>query len=522
MKDVPPQFEKYRLEHSRLRDPELVRSSIELIPVAMDPFAKPAPPGNKRLAKGKRRKERSKRRSRKLPDAPADLAARPEPDAAVNDASGAHPGYERFTEYLLQSKTSATDAENEQLAASDGAKLPDRAKNAKVTISPLTMARRVSLFQDQQFEFSAPDGQQVELAWLTAEGGALHRAQMDHVSSDVFRAIVSMADGEYLLGYAVDGVMRADARSARRLLLRCNGLFAPFELKRHWQPITLHNRGRTNEIVRLETDAVWLAVESGLPLPANERIQTHIRLMPEAMSHGLNRAKVRALTRGNDADSVAEAEVAVEAETNGMIAELRCHHREFDSILQGVESLQVHVEVAARGSGVLNGMILLRHTEEIVDFRLEASIESPRYSHTFTIDSGRLPYREEGSLKLTLITDSYLANHRLLETEVPYRLIYLKKSLPALAFGRVAYGATRTLRLEVERSDGREIEIDVERPEEIEHCLEIYPLSDRAFSFRLDTRVLAPGDKISQAITLTDRVSGLRDRVKVLAEISPN
>lgn len=520
MKDVPPQFEKYRAEHSRLRDPELVRSSVELIPVAMEPFAKPAPPvpsGNKRLAKGQRRRERSKR----LPQLPPDLIAPPEPDIAVGSAPGDQPGHERFTEYLWQ-KTSAAGAAPPQLPGPASANLPDLPKKAKITISPPALSRRISLFQDQQFEFSAPGGQQVEMAWLTAGGGEVHRAQMDRASPDIFRATVSLADGEYLLGYLVDGVMQTDGRSARRVLLRGDGLFAPFELKRYWQPITLHNRGRTDEIVRLETDAKWLAAEPLLTLPANNRIQTLIRLAPQAMSQGLNRAKVRALTQGNGADPVAEVEVAIEAETNGMIAEMKCHHRRFDSILQGVDSLEVSVEVAARGSGALNGMILLRHTEEIANFRIEASSESARHSHTFTIDSGRLPYREQGSLKLTLITDSYLANYRLLQTEVPYRLIYLKKSLPALAFGRMAHGTTRTLRLEIERSDGQKIEIDVAPPEEIKHCLEFYPLSDSAFSFRLDTRVLAPGDKISQEIMLTDRVSGLRDRMKVLAEVSPN
>jgi hypothetical protein len=78
------------------------------------------------------------------------------------------------------------------------------------------------------------------------------------------------------------------------------------------------------------------------------------------------------------------------------------------------------------------------------------------------------------------------------------------------------------MRLEVERSDGQEIELSVELPASAASYLEAYAARADAYVFRLDTSALPPGTSISETVELIDRKSGLRDQIKVLATVARN
>jgi hypothetical protein len=104
--------------------------------------------------------------------------------------------------------------------------------------------------------------------------------------------------------------------------------------------------------------------------------------------------------------------------------------------------------------------------------------------------------------------------------DIPYRLIYLRKSLSALSFGTIRVGGTKNLRLEVMRSDGREIELTVELPPGAENYLEAYPTRDGTYVFRFDAGRLSPGSSINETVEFIDRRSGLRSQIKLLGAVA--
>jgi hypothetical protein len=235
----------------------------------------------------------------------------------------------------------------------------------------------------------------------------------------------------------------------------------------------------------------------------------------------LNDGFLRAQAYRNDGElTAAMSDIELVGTAGGVVSMFKYEPREFGWIMQGMEHLRLDVEVTVHGQGSLNGMVMLRHSGEVADFRLDTAGEERRFRHTFDIDSANLPYRAKGALKITFVTDSYLANYKFAEAEVQYGLTYLMKSLPALAYGQVRKGATRTLRLDVKRSDGREIDLEASIPAHASRYLEAYRAGHSAFSFRFDTRELPPGTEISEEVSLVDRSSGLSDRIKVLAAVA--
>jgi hypothetical protein len=177
------------------------------------------------------------------------------------------------------------------------------------------------------------------------------------------------------------------------------------------------------------------------------------------------------------------------------------------------------VKVHASGAGPLSGMLLLLPLGESVDFHSSEVRENATFQQDFVIPSGRLPPGESGRMKVTLVTDSYLVNRRVLETEIPYRAVYLKKSPPALIFGSVPPGAAHTLRLVAQRSDGKELDLRAAIPRHAAAYLTATRIETDTYAFRLDASRLQPGTPVIEDIALTDGTSGLRDKIKVIAEV---
>lgn len=96
--------------------------------------------------------------------------------------------------------------------------------------------------------------------------------------------------------------------------------------------------------------------------------------------------------------------VNIEARCIGVLPELIYTPRSFGAIMQGKEEAHLTVEVQARGRGVLNGMIVLAHSGEMIDLRPEADSEPAKFTHHFTINSLHLPCRDEGQVKIKLIS----------------------------------------------------------------------------------------------------------------------
>jgi hypothetical protein len=180
--------------------------------------------------------------------------------------------------------------------------------------------------------------------------------------------------------------------------------------------------------------------------------------------------------------------------------------------------LKFRLTVAGRGKGPLLGTLLFPQLGDHVDFSFAEVSAGSVFNHDLAVAPQRL-MRETGVFKIVLVTDSYLANRRVLQMQVPYRAIILKKSLPVLLFGSIPQGSVKTLRFSAQRSDGRELNLLPAIPGHASHYLTVARNNTNAFSFRLDATKLQPGTSINDTIMLTDAASGLQDTIKVIAQV---
>lgn len=390
-----------------------------------------------------------------------------------------------------------------------------------VVIEPAEIICRLDAFYDRSFEVVAPRARKVELLWR--RGGDFRRAAMDHGHHDRFAATVGMEDGEYLFAYEVDGRTAPDARHAQRLLLCREGVFAPLRLERYGRTLALRNVGEDNGILWVETRTPWLEAGAERTLPAGHEMLVPVRLLPERMEPGENRGELHVGVLRTGEDEVPHdfpVPVTAELTTGGAVPIFTFSPADLGDLIQGGELARLEVKVEARGRGALRGMITLAHTSEVADFILEAEGEPRRFSHVFNVDSAHLPCRERGAVTVTLINDCYLADRRLFRAEVPYRLTYLKKSLPVMNFGAVRQGFTKTMRLEVARSDGEEVELEVSLPDSAVPHLECHIVRSGVYVFRFRAPARAPGTPLEGDVILTDRRSELQDRIKFMAEVA--
>ncbi|HEX8140674.1 MAG TPA: hypothetical protein VF544_24115 [Pyrinomonadaceae bacterium] len=539
MSESVNRFERFRQEHARLHDPALVRGAVEFAPVELSEIA---PAADRRSAKKKKKRHGLKGGRASAKENTSQAPAEPLEDERLLPAA--------FIRRLRQRSHGA--AAPTQEGADD--KTPARTAQGepRIEVEPQSVACSLSLFDEQSFVLDAPAAQKVELAWCEelAQDGRhtsatpalnasrasatsyreVHRVVMDHKQGDQFETRIGVPDGSYLFAFAVDGYMRPDVRQARRVLLTTNGLFAPLMLARRQRTLLLTNTSAAEERVMLEASVPWIMPEqTQFVVPAHGSIKLKIGFdlaaMPAELNQGLLHLSVEREERRVAAGVV---HFAAQVEVGGALPAFSFTPREFGEVKQGIDEPRLAVEIIACGRGPLNGMISLPHSGELADFRLNADggSDAAHFAHTFQIESANLPqpqpHHTEATLKVMLITDSFLANYRLCRAEIPYRLVHLKKSLPALSFGTVRAHGTKSMRLEVERSDGREIELSVALPESAASYLEAYAARADAYVFRLDTSALPPGTNISETVELIDRRSGLRDQIKVLATVARN
>jgi len=531
--DITEQFARFAREHARHYDPVSLDDEVQLVPVDLERESEPKGRKSKKRPHAKKRRAGPPTSSGEGTD-PLKTEASQAEESVIGPAP---PEVQRAPPDLVSRILRAQDqwgVIGKELRAS--IRLGQRTEKSvgspvtgegegpqqapRIAIEPQTLFWDLALFNDHPFQVHAPRAEKVSLVWQQPERETGGRVQMDNTSQSMFETTIGVLDGDYLFTYDVDGCTRPDSRYSQRIVVKSGGVFAPVRLARREKTIALRNQSSWDEIVRLESDSPWLVAESELRLPAFERVEAIVRVLPEKMGRGKNTGRLTAsVPRQGNVVVAASIPVEVRLEAGGAVPEMRCRPTEFGWIVQGEDRLVFEVEVRATGRGPLTGMIFLGHPGEAVDFQIDAGSDQSVFTRMFTIDSLDLPHRPDGSLKLTLVSDCYLANYRLIELILPYRLVYLKKSLPALTFGKVRHGLARTLRLEVERSDEKAVELEVAVPKSAKRYLQAFRARPDAYSFMFDTRGLRVGDAIDEVVTLADKASGLRDQIKVLAEV---
>jgi hypothetical protein len=304
-------------------------------------------------------------------------------------------------------------------------------------------------------------------------------------------------------------------------------VFAPLEITRPKETLAITNCRRRDERVLLETQEPWIKLNSAfIELLGLESGKVSVDFDTTAMVTGPNEGRLHLkVWRDDAAISVGMIHFAVELIVGGAVAEFSFTPMDFGEINRGIDDVQLQCEVQAHGVGPLNGMISLPQSGELVDFRLDASEETnSRFTHTFIINSADLvlpqPRTTDVDFEMLILTDSFLANDRLSRIHIPYKLIYLKKSVPAIFFGTVRVGETKAMKLEVVRSDAREVQLAVSLPFTTGAFIEALPLRPDAYVFRLHAGQLRAGTEIEETVQLIDQNSGLRDQIKILATIA--
>jgi hypothetical protein len=516
--DAFEQFARFAMEHARLYSPVSSDSEVELVPVA------PNRNQSARNAKKRRRRKGSGATRARLDRGqvsgdrrePSKIGGDPDP-ASIQKLSSASQlmhtlpaGHE-----LGPDEQPGPRIESAVLARGAGPQGKPR-----IAFEPHELTLNLPVFNDQHFHLHAPKAQEVSLVWQESGSDIVQRVHMEQSSLGEFEAVVAMDDADYLVTYEVDAAGRPDPRYATRVVVKNGCAFAPMRISRKELVLALHNYATWDEVVCLEADSPWLVTQGEVVIPAHGLAETIARILPERMGQGKNNTGLTAFVRrGQKVVVAASASLEINLEAGGAIPEMRCEPNGFGWIVQGQDVLEFDVEIRARGHGQLRGMVYLGHTGEATDFQVEASGDPSLFLKRYTVDSLDLPHRSEGILKVTLVSDSYLSNNRVIEARLPYQLVYLKKSLPALAFGRIKQGLARTLRLEVDRSDGQPVDLEATVRESARHYLQAFRARPNAYSFMFDARDLQVGYTIKEVVALVDRGSGLRDQVKVLAEV---
>jgi hypothetical protein len=394
----------------------------------------------------------------------------------------------------------------------------------RVSVSPSTLSEHIALIPEQTINATIKDATSVELVWQSTDAPVAQRVVMNYQKQQSFRSTIGVEPGNYLFAYVANNGMRPDSRYGQRLLIRPDAVLARVTAPPEVRSLMLRNQRPTDENVRLEVNVPWLVPElSQLRIPGRTTVKVALRLAPEKMAPGLNNGILSVLAQRSGTEIEAATFCAsVMAEVKGAIPEIKHQPTKFGWVRQGVDKLNFQILLKAQGSGLLRGTFIVNHVRDAKRFTLEANEPSWK-PFNFEVDSVDLPYRTDGSIKITLLTDSYLANHRFFEIEIPYRLLYLDKSLPALIFRAVPKGSTRTIRLEVTRKDREEVRLGVEIPTAIRPYLKAYPgFRTNSYSFCFDTRGFPFGEPVEGEVKLVDTRSGLQDRIKVQVSVGPS
>lgn len=505
MTESEARFLRLKEEHARLHDPSVLRGAVELVPIDLRELTLLAA----------RRKKKTKGRKRGTAG----------PSHSVATQAGEQLLPVDFLRALIEPTPDAQSKDKTAKRPKSDPAIP------QIKVGCNTVTLNVRLFQEITFALDVAATKQVELVWRNSKNAAktaseLQQVVMDHRHGDHFETQIGIADGDYHFAYKVDGQMRTDARFSQHVFLSREGLFTPRTLRRHSQTICVANKGPSPEQVRFQTNQPWIMPPASIDVPAHGSVEAIIRFAPPLMKIGLNEGLFHLFVpRDGHEIEAGKVHFSVEAHTSGAMPSISFSPLDLGQLRQGMDQRQLSVQITALGRGLLNGMISLPHSGELIDFHLDADdFEKARRTHTFQIHSSGLPRPQpnqvQAQLRLMVLTDSFLGNYRICRAEIPYSLVHLKKSLPALSFGTVRLGKTKVMRLEVKRSDNQSVDLDATLPTGAASYLHVSAVRPDTYDFRFDATSLMPGTSISETVELIDRNSGLRDQVKVLATVA--
>jgi hypothetical protein len=421
-----------------------------------------------------------------------------------------------------RSLTDPTQIQPIRVRSRDGSKGGN--ERQEVILKPTSIECRLPFFGNEQFQLDDLGFEAAELVCKEDGNGRLSVA-MDK-SNGKFLTVLGLQDGGHLFAFRINGCLFPDPTRGRTLTICNSGIFSRLKVSRQTRPFTVLNDSPNAQLLRINSESDWLIPDkSQLDLQARSSAKILVHFNVARMKEGLNEGSVNlSVKEGERIRPAGAVQFAVLLTIDGAVSDVSVSPSEFGEVKQGIGKLHLNVKVTTSGRGPINGVITLPQSGELIDFHLIADGEPSIFTHTFQIESTHLPKPQprqtQAELALTILTDSFLANRRLFRAKLLYKLLYLRKSLPALSFGIIRENSTKSLRLDVSRSDNEDIDLMVELPVAAANHVEIYQARPNAFVFRLNSTGLPAGTSYKEIVSLRDRKSGLRDQIKILATVA--
>jgi len=373
-------------------------------------------------------------------------------------------------------------------------------------------------FPSAVFTYCSPSGKNVEMLWQPKTGESLQRALMDNQSYDKREAAIFLDYGEHLFTFKTGNLVCPPINYSQRLRFQKTGIFAFYESKKPELLVLLSNPTKNAILVLVKGKKEWLK-DSYWMLPPLSRKCIALNFLPENPALGTSEAEVQIeCLSGRVFTKVNSFNLSIETKVNRAFPTFRCKLAKASARYESKPDARLIINISLQGTGSLTGSLLIPQIGAHANFRTEDTATNSDFEYSFPIPSEKFILCGN-TLKVILVTDSYYANMRFQEKSVAFQKVYLKKSLPALFFNDMLPGSERTLPLVVRRTDGKSFHLKTSVPPGCEKYLKVFRRDSSALIFHFDTSNLRPGTKINEIIGLIDADSGLRDRIKIIANV---
>jgi len=380
------------------------------------------------------------------------------------------------------------------------------------------------LFEETQFTIPRENSQH---AFLTGDFNKWKSPayRMEQVG-DNFEVWLALSDGEYYYRFLVNGEPRLDALQPSTVYITKHGAASLKTIQRCTRQIVWHNRNASTFSGRLEPQANWLNVSpSELTLDADDKAYITLTLVPSHLSPGPNYSSLDIISKDNPYCR-RRISILVNATVQGAVIEPRRETYSLPPFQKG-QSVDTALELDIIGKGDLSCQILPSHLIEKKQGRFlltnSEQLKRKTYSLDVTLKTDFLRKTLTGSIHGMLITDCYLANHRVIPIEWQCPNVKQLEFYPSvLHFPTVFYqDAPQLLIWHIRWNDGEPAEgLVFNIPEAMKDFLHIEPSNEPGvYEIYLNPKRVTNIGTISENIRIFDPEPKFTDSILIGAHI---